>query len=312
MKDRNLFKAFDLDPDRIFFTPEMQTAALDIRRLATSRKMAAVVGPFGSGKTVLWRAATIGFIDSMESRPIVVFVPQPDKGRLSIGQILAAMIHDLSEENPRSSLLARTYQAARIVGEIVHVEQREICVVVENAHRIKAGLLLDIKDMMESLRYRGEDHLFSVLLVGQAGLRSKMDIYGEVRCRMSSVIIQPLTYDQRLLYIGNIYGDVIDLGVKKQIASLFATPLEIDHFLEGRLLMLQRAGLRRLSDAFPITLTEQMAALDVSAEQVARNANLKAASVYRALSDTATPDDVAKIQTALDGLNPNMPAVRAA
>ena len=215
MKDRALFKMFGLDPTRIYFDGRLDQAAADIRRGVASRKLMAIVGGFGTGKSVLWRVALTTRDKILDNQyPHVVFVPQPDKERLRIGGVMAAIIHDLSEETPKASLIARTYQVSRIIGEAVIRNHKEVCVIIENAHRMHANTLLALKDLMESIRYgkTGENHLFSTLLVGQEPLRGKMERFGEVRFRAKIWPLSSMTMASRMAYLIAIYVDVIDEG----------------------------------------------------------------------------------------------------
>jgi len=316
MKDRALFKTFGLDPTRIYFDNRLAQAAADIRRGVASRKLMAIVGAFGSGKSVLWRVALATQDRVLNNEyPRVVFVPQPDKERLRIGGVMASIIHDLSEESPKASLIARTYQVSRIVGEAVVRNRKEVCIVIENAHRMHANTLLALKDLMESIRYgaTGESNLFSILLVGQEPLRGKLERFGEVRYRAKIWPLPSMTLASRMEYLLTIYGDVIDEAMRKEIAILFHTPLQMDAFIEGRLELMNRAGVLALTkDRFPISIEEQMEALQASTSKIAQLAQLTPVRVFQALADPGKRADRGKIQAALDELANPRESIRAA
>lgn len=207
-----------------------------------SRRMQAVIGPFGCGKSHLVR-------ESIERWPFhrklhQVYVNHADRERLRIGHFLTAIIGELSEERPYRDSIARQNQAARLIGERVINLGHEVVVVVENAHRMHGNTMLALKDLRESLMYRGQAFLFSVILVGQEQLRSKLERYGEVRYRTSWVDLDAkdwMNFEDRLDYLADVYGDVITPDARHHLAKI-PTILQMDALIEDRLRQIQKLG----------------------------------------------------------------------
>lgn len=307
-KDRSLFLHFGLDPDVVVWTATHERYAQRVAEAVESRRVVAVIGPYGSGKTTMVQHA-------LDTLPKVeqVYVTNPDRERLRIGHVIATMIYSLSSESPRPNAVAKEIQLARIVGETVVTRHREVCVVIENAHRLSSELLLALKDLRESVRYKGRGFLFSILLVGQEGLRSKLERFGEVEERTRAIELDKngwMSLQDRQGYLDTVYGDLIAGDVADRLAVLFRTPLALDHVVQQKMLQMRDAGVRRLdSTIYPLSLTEQIKALRLSVRDIERATKVPKSTVQDVLSGQNTdPDKIRQIQ---DGIN-DLVASRAA
>ncbi len=268
-RDRSLFRHFGLNADALYWGSAHQSYGTRVQDAVESRRMIAVVGSFGSGKSHLVREA-LTHVDRLE----VVYVNNPDRERLRIGQIVSAMITVLSDDTPRRDNMARCFQLARVVGEKVVVNRREVVVVIENAHRLHSNTLLALKDLRESTIYKGRDFLFSVVLVGQEPLRGKLDRFGEVAYRTLTIDLDRngwMSIDERREYLRTIYRDVIDEKTRNRLATLFETPLRMDAFVEEKLTAMRDAGLTRLDESvMPLSVHELRTLLKLSVRELER------------------------------------------
>lgn len=262
----DLFRHFGLDPQSVYWGDQHDRRADRIQTAVESRQMLGVVGPFGSGKSVLVREALHDHL----SKDQMIYVQNFDKENLTIGHIVSQIVRALGgSESPRRDMNARCIQLGRIVGEHAVVQDKDVAVVIENAHRIHANTLLALKDARESATYKGYDELFSVLLVGQEPLAAKLDRFGEVKYRSRQLTLSPsadwMTHEERLRYLDAIYGDVIEPAVAVRLAALYETPLELDYHIEQKLEMMRDAGLDQMTeDIIDFSIREQREALGVS------------------------------------------------
>lgn len=268
-RDRSLFRHFGLNPETLFWGSAHESYASRVSDSVISRRMIGVVGGFGTGKSTLVREALQG-VPNLE----IVYVNNADRERLRIGQIMSAMIMILCTEQPKRDNMARCFQLARVVGEKVVVGRKEVVVVIENAHRMHANTILAIKDLRESTLYKGQAFLFSVILVGQETLRGKLEAFGEVAFRTRTVDLERngwMDYGERVAYLDQVYGRVIDPETRNRLAALFLTPLELDHFVEEKLTQMRDAGVEVLDDSvMPLSVREFRELLKISQSELAR------------------------------------------
>lgn len=270
-RDSALIRHFGLRDRTPYWGPAHRKYAKRILEAVESRRLVAVQGHFGTGKSTLVDEALYG-IDNLQ----LVSVNPPDKERLGIGGIMEVMVRDLSEEPAKMSMVRRTNQLSRIVAHSVFSRKKEVVVVIDNADRLHARTLLAIKDMRESLiKRRREGFLFTVVLIGQPGLASKVNAYGEVGLRTKLIDLDSsdewMSLDDRVGYLTHVYGDVIQEEARRMLAAVLATPLSIDEFMEERLGEMRDAGLRRFTtDMLPADARSLRKLMNLSLADVAR------------------------------------------
>ncbi len=276
-----LFRHFGLDPNAIYWGDHHDRRAARIQNAVDSQQMLGVVGPFGSGKSILVRQA----LTEQLGRDQMIYVQNFDKENLTIGHIVSNIIDEIGgSESPRRDMNARCIQMARMIGEEVVVQGRDICVVIENAHRIHANTLLALKDARETAIYKGHDNLFSVILVGQEPLAAKLEKFGEVEYRSRQLTLSPsegwMTHEERLRYLDAVYGDVIDPQVATRLAALYETPLELDYHIEQKLEMMRDAGLKEMSEeVIDFSIREQREALGVSLRDLEKRSGVPRSTI---------------------------------
>src|SRR5690606_30539058 len=84
---------------------------------------------------------------------------------IRIGSILTAIITDTSTESVRRDMETRSRQVVRILGNLVVNQGKEICIVIEDCHRLHANTLNALKLMREA-DFAGHAPLFSVIMLG--------------------------------------------------------------------------------------------------------------------------------------------------
>lgn len=298
-RDRTLMRHFGLNPETLYWPSTHERYSQQLADAVHSRRVVAVVGPYGSGKTTLV-SETVAGIDGLTP----VYVNNSDRERLRVGHVATYMIHNLSSEKPARDAVAREIQLGRIVGEHVVNKRREVCVVIENAHRVNADLLLALKDMRESVKYKGKGFLFSIVLVGQETLRTLLERFGEVELRTTAIELADgwLPLAERVGYLETVYGDVIAPDVRDRLANLYTTPLALDDVIGKRLLTMREAGIDQMnSRLYPLSLREQRAGLRISQNDLFRASGVPKQTISDVENGKNTnPETIATLQSTID------------
>lgn len=299
-REYSLLRHFGLDAEALYWGDAHEKYAQEIRDAVDSRRMMGVIGGFGIGKSELVRT-TLDEISGLN----VIYVNNPDREHLRIGQIISAMVLSLSTEAPKRDTIARGHQISRIVGEKVAYRNQKVVVVIENAHRLHGNTLLALKDLRESTIFKGKAFLFSVILVGQERLVSKLAQYGEVRYRTTNIDLTKgdlMGRDDRISYLSTIYGNVLTKDARLRVAALFPTPLEMDHFIEERLKEAKSIGGVQLTvEDMPMSVKELRNALGVTLNQLSKVTNIPRSSISDV--ENGKNSDSSKEETLLEALN---------
>ena len=164
-----------------------------------SRAMVGIVGERGIGKSEAVKAA----LKKMAVR--IVPVERLDKEGLTIGDIRAAMILDLSAENMKRGGETSSRQLRRIVGEAANKTPKQpIVVMIEEAQRIKPNTLRSLKSLRE-MEWLGERELFTIVLVAQSNPMNRPGV-SEVGLRSDIVRMQGLSADEAAGYVAVTIG----------------------------------------------------------------------------------------------------------
>lgn len=259
---KRVLKKFGVNQKGIYRGPVHEMFIEDIKDAIDENKFIALIGDFGSGKTSLFDFVEQDY--SHNDRYHFVHVENTNKEKLTINNITDAIILDLTKETPQRSMEARTRQITRILGEL-HVNKRKnICVVIENAHRVHAATLMAVKDMREK-KYLGRHPLFSIALIGQGELRNKLAKWDEVLWRTLILDLHNsewMSYQERINYLNSVFGDSITGVAKDRIAMQTRTPLHMEFLLAEKMDEAAKAGKDVIDDeVFPATLRERYEAL---------------------------------------------------
>ena len=139
-------------------TADAARAGQMIQAAVASQMMVSILGQRGSGKTRAVRAALSG-LEVQEVEPLRL-----DRERLHLGDIQAAIVRELSDETPRRSGEARSYQVRRVLGTASRT--RPVLLVLDDAHVLHRSTLRGLKRLRE-LVWLGVSPLLGIVLLGQ-------------------------------------------------------------------------------------------------------------------------------------------------
>ena len=188
----------------------------DSKRVATlvgaaiqSQEFVSILGPRGSGKTWAVRAA-------LENHTAKVVEPlRLTRDKLHMGDIETALVRELSDESPRRSGEARSYQVKRILGEFSRTQP--VVLVIDDAHVPHHQTLRALKRLRE-FSWLNRSPLLGIALIGQ---RDKTRDIDEVRLRSDQLWLEGLTQKEITLAVraatGKLFNDaamqaIVDSG----------------------------------------------------------------------------------------------------
>jgi len=260
---------------------------IDIKDGIKNQYMMAIVAQFGAGKSQLQHMLEAGYLGKSD-RPLFIHIVSPDKKKLNIGAVVDEFIRKLEVKDPGRSVNAKTVNLIPALGEFVTKGNRNVCLVIDNAHRCDQDLFSEIRDLREQ-HYDGIFPLFSVLLIGQPGakgLDGKLMKRKEVGWRTQMFQLNEKngwwTFDERINYIKEVYNGVISPEAQINIASKTSVPLEIDN-LVGESMEAARRVKKSIIDheVVPATEKEVLAGLGLSYADVAERAAVSKTSVSK-------------------------------
>jgi type II secretory pathway predicted ATPase ExeA len=279
----------------------------DIRDTVKDNGMLAIIGDIGSGKTTLVNEALSGMSLNTDKAPKIIYTRNFYKEHMTIASILNAVIMDVSDEAPRRDLEARSRQFIRIVGQQAVNEKRNICIVIEEAHRIHNNTLRALKELREAF-YAGISPLFSILLIGHPLLKVKLSERKEVfwRCDKMELTVENgwMNNNERMAYIRAVYGQAINDIAARRISLIKRTPLEMDYFIGIKMQEAYKAGKTILDEeAVEASLNEMKESLNVSLSQIAGEAGKGKTTVHEVLTGANTNgENVSAVKKALERL----------
>lgn len=185
--------AFGLGADpwavRNLRTADAARTELLVGAAAHAQAMVWIVGPRGSGKSHAVRRA-LDLVDASIVEPLRL-----DKERLHLGDIQAAIVRDLSnDERVRRSGEARSGQVRRLLG----LSPRRTVLVIEEAHVLHPSTIRGLKRLRELGWHARKAPLIGVVLVGQrdaaahipeVGLRSDRMTFAGLTAREAATAV---------------------------------------------------------------------------------------------------------------------------
>lgn len=181
-------------------TADSARVAALVAAAVQSQEFISVLGPRGSGKTWAVRAA-------LDSHTVKIVEPlRLTRDKLHMGDIETALVRELSDENPRRSGEARSYQVKRILGEFSRTQP--VVLVIDDAHVLHHQTLRALKRLRE-FSWLNRSPLLGIALIGQ---RDKTRGIDEVRLRSDQLWLEGLTTTE------------IASAVRAATGKLFADP----------------------------------------------------------------------------------------
>lgn len=284
IQKKRTLRHFGIEQKGEYRGPQHEYFVQDLKDAIEENQIAALIGSFGNGKSTVARMAVSDLLAKDDEKYKFVYVDSADLERLSTGQILDAMITDLSSESARRSTQARSRQARRIIGELVAMGKK-VCLVVDNAHRLHPNVLMALKDEHEK-HYLGYDHVFSLIYVGQEKLMGKLSTYKEVFWRvlilnMHDENSQWMNFEERQRYLEAVYGKAISPVARERIARKASKPLEMEFYLRDKFEDAKAAGKQQLDDeVVELSMRERRESIGASLQEVADEAGVGKTTVY--------------------------------
>lgn len=290
----------------------------DIKDGIKNQYMMALVAQFGVGKSQLLHMLEANYLGRAD-RPLFVHIVSPDKKRLNIGAVVDELIRKLEVREAGRSVNAKTVNLIAALGDLVTKQKRNVCLVIDNAHRCDQELFSEIRDLREQ-HYHGIFPLFSVLLIGQPGskgLDGKLMRRKEVGLRTQSYFLNEKagwwTFSERLNYLQAVYNGVISKQAQINIASKADVPLMIDGVVNQAMEAAKKVGMRQITEeVVPSTDKEILAGLGISYADVAQSARVSKTTVSNYLNgEPVSQESCDRISEALEQLQQNKIQFRA-
>ncbi len=302
MNKRQLLKHFGLNEMGIYREDVFQKNKQALRDAIINHDMVGVVGDAGMGKSVLFRETARELMLDSKHQVEFVFVNDWFRDRLTIANIINAIIMDLSKEGPRRCMEARTRQVTRILGQKAVIEKKKVCVVLEQGHRMHLNTIIALKELREAV-FAGRDKLCSVLLLGHPLMKSKIASRDEIYLRTDFIDLDHnhgwMKYEERVKFLECAFGNALDETARARIATRKKTPLEMEHYVFQKMAEQAKLGLNVIDgDAVEATIQEIREDGRFSYRQIARVANLGKTSVENAFNGSA-PHLVPRVKEAM-------------
>ena len=201
-----------------------------------SQEFVSILGPRGSGKTWAVRAA-------LADHTVKVVEPlRLTRDKLHMGDIETALVRELSDENPRRSGEARSYQVKRILGEFGRTQP--VVLVIDDAHVLHHQTLRALKRLRE-FTWLNRSPLLGIVLIGQHDKTRGID---EVRLRSDQMWLEGLTAKEIASAVRAATGKLFDGAAVQAIADsgVAANWLDLQAIVDACLAAAQAQGLARI------------------------------------------------------------------
>lgn len=201
-----------------------------------SQAFISILGARGSGKTWAVRAA-------LEEHTVTAVEPlRLTRDKLHMGDIETALVRELSDESPRRSGEARSYQVKRILGEFSRTTP--VVLVIDDAHVLHHQTLRALKRLRE-LAWLSRSPLLGIVLIGQHDKTRAID---EVRLRSDHLWFEGLTAKEIAAAVRSATGKLFDDAAVQAIADsgLAANWLDLHAIVDACLAVALAEGLARI------------------------------------------------------------------
>lgn len=303
--NKSLLKHFGIEKLGFYRSKSWLEFRNDIVDAVLQYQLVVIPGDVGAGKSVLFQSA-------VEQMPTVkfVFVRNFYKEHLTISSVINATIFDLSNENTKKDLEARSRQFIRIVGSLVTDEERpfSVCIVIEEAHRLHKNTLRALKELRES-KFAGRCPLFSVVLIGHPQLNDLVRARKEVLWRALSINLDEnegwFKLEERIEFIQKVFPGAVTRDAARSIATLCKTPLEMLRYVYDRMKDAKKAGYKIINeDIVQPTLIELFISSGLTYDEVAKESGLSKSTVWTAINDKYYRDHIkqAAVEKAIKNL----------
>lgn len=201
-----------------------------------SQEFVSILGPRGSGKTWAVRAA-------LADHTVKVVEPlRLTRDKLHMGDIETALVRELSDESPRRSGEARSYQVKRVLGEFSRAQA--VVLVIDDAHVLHHQTLRALKRLRE-FTWLNRSPLLGIVLIGQHDKTRGID---EVRLRSDQMWLEGLTAKEIASAVRAVTGQLFEAAAVQAIADsgVAANWLDLQAIVDACLAAAKAQGLARI------------------------------------------------------------------
>lgn len=242
-----LLKHFGLDSLGFYWSKSCDAYKDEVEEAITERQLLAVIGEFGTGKSVLVNIA----LENLADKIVVVRTWDKNKEGMSVNSILTDAIEQLSSEGVKRSGASRAKQFIRLVGTQYFNNKKHVVIIIEEAHRINEKLIRSLKELKEE-RFNGEANLFSVILIGHPLLTHKLLRMKEAYYRSWIMELNEengwYSQTERVNYLQSVFKGAITPTVRERIAAKFRLPLEMNFFIYQKMVESKKIGKTKIDD----------------------------------------------------------------
>lgn len=211
-------------PHQVIHTKALQEVEREVKLAAKSPgACVAIIGPCGTGKTV----AAFFALRQLGPGYKTVIIQQPEKEKLRISTIMAAVIRELGEE-PRRDMEARTTQFRHVLGTAT--QTHKVVLVIDEAHALATQTLRALKRILELGFGSRMGGLLSIVLVAQPEMWARLRVVREINLRTRKVQMRPLTdreAGQMVKLVADHEGIKVTDDAADELARKFVYPLDI-------------------------------------------------------------------------------------
>jgi len=167
---RNPFMDDVREPKDVFMSSDAYHILAAMRDVSRNQGILAVIGDSGAGKTVLRKVL---MEELRKEGDIAVISPHIfDKSRITATSLCDSIIADISSENPKRALEAKSRQVERLLRMASQGGRRHV-MVIEEAHDLSVPTLKYLKRFWEM--EDGFNRLLGIVLIGQTELKERLD-----------------------------------------------------------------------------------------------------------------------------------------
>lgn len=280
-----------------------------------AREMAALIGPYGVGKTHIMGRVKRRLGDSVSWVDVRDMTP---KGT-SLTNIINAIVFDLSNETLSANNEARARQAERLLGRH-HAKGKPACIVIDDAHRLTEASLSGLKRLREA-EFNGASPLCSIVMLGWERLNGMLHRRKDIAWRTNSYQLTEqdgyMTPPKRMAFLEALFQGAIAPDTRETIATLHRRPAGMIQYAAKAMERAYQAGYEvvdgRTVDPTPAQLKE---ALDVSYADIARTAkelghDISKTTAHRRVNNPKTDSETDAVSAALSKIRERKQKVSA-
>lgn len=224
----------------------------------TSRRLVALTGLVGSGKTVFLRRVQEEL--AREGKVLISKSLSVEKDRLKLSTLIAALFFDLStEREPKIPNFSERRE--RELRDLIRKTKKPVALFVDEAHDLHNNTLIGLKRLMEVVSDAGGS--LAIVLSGHPRLQNDLrrPTMEEIGYRTTIITFEGIAGHQRpfiewlvdrCLAEGTRRADVLDDEAIALLASRLTTPLQIEEYLTRSL----EQGFRLSEQPIGATLVE--------------------------------------------------------